>query len=378
MKLQPHIPGNIFYHKEFGRKTLDPSSAPIKTSHFFKLASCTKLITVVAALQCVDRDLITLDEPVKNVLPELAELETISWANVRTKEFKLKKTEKEITLRHLLTHSSGVAYDNISPILKAWRSSRGERSLSMAATVPEAFGCPLLFEPGEGWHYGGGIDWAGYLIRRLNANITLEEFFTENIFKLLGCSAPYPTFDLSKHQDAKEQLVQLVRRKKGGIVPGSIALGEHPVDELGGAGLVCSADHFVAVLADIISDTPSLLKPETADELFKPSFAKGSASHDGMKSMSTIIEAMAGPSSHNGINQSLGGLTVANEVDSIGQPGEIMMWSGYTNTLWIASRKHGIAGFLGAQVVPPDDAVMEEVWKSWREDLWKVWREIAS
>ena len=298
----------------------------------------------------------------------------ISWKNVRQKEFQLKKPKKEITLRQLLTHSSGIGYDNISPILKAWRTWRKERSLSMTATVSEAFGCPLLFEPGEGWHYGGGIDWAGYLVRRLNANITLEQYFIENIFKVIGCLAPYPTFNLSKHPGAKAQLVQLVRRKKGGVIPGSIAIGENPADELGGAGLVCSVDHFVAVLADIISDTPSLLKPETVDELFKPSFAMGSASHNDLKSMSTIIESMAGLGTHDGINQSLGGLTVANRADSVGQPDDVMMWSGYTNTLWIASRNYGVAAFFGAQVVPPDDAVMTEVWKLWRLDFWNVWR----
>jgi CubicO group peptidase (beta-lactamase class C family) len=336
------------------------------------------LITVIAALQCVDRNLVTLDEPVYKILPELAELEIISWTNIKKKEFQLQKSKKDITLRHLLTHSSGIAYDNISPILKVWRTSRGERSLSMTGTVPEAFGCPLLFEPGEGWHYGGGVDWAGYLVRRLNANIALEEYFIENIFKVLGCSAPYPTFDLSKHPDARAQLVQLVRRKKDGLVPGFNAMGENPPDELGGAGLVCSADHFVAVLADIISDTPSLLRPETADELFKPSFAPDSLSHKGLKSMSMIIDSMAGPNSHHKVNQSVGGLTVANGVDSLDPPGDVMMWCGYTNTLWIASRDHGAAGFLGTQIVPPDDALMAEVWKNWREDFWKTWREQTS
>jgi CubicO group peptidase (beta-lactamase class C family) len=117
---------------------------------------------------------------VKRVLPELAELEIISWKNTRKNEFQLTKPKNDITLRHLLTHSSGIACDNISPILKAWRISRGERGMAMAGTVLEAFGCPLLFEPGEGWEYGGGVDWAGYLIRRLNGNITLEEYFISN------------------------------------------------------------------------------------------------------------------------------------------------------------------------------------------------------
>ena len=65
----------------------------------------------------------------------------------------------------LLTHSSGVGYD-VEGRLKAWRQSRGEPSLAVSGHVLAAFSTPLLFEPGEGMAYGGGLDWAGILISR--------------------------------------------------------------------------------------------------------------------------------------------------------------------------------------------------------------------
>jgi CubicO group peptidase (beta-lactamase class C family) len=358
--------------KEYGHQTLEADSPLIKTSNFFKLASCTKLITIIAALQCVDRNLITLDEPISNILPELGQLEIISWTNIQKKEFKLTKAKNQITLRQLLTHSSGIAYDNISPLLKAWRVSKGQRSLTMSGTVPEAFGCPLVFEPGEGWEYGGGVDWAGLLVRRLNNNITLEDYFIQNIFKPLGCSEPHPTFNLSQHPEAKARLVQLVRRTKKGLIAGTVALGENPVDELGGAGLVCSVDHFTAVLADIISNAPKLLKPKTADELFRPQFQLDSAPHKSMKPWGKIIESMAGKVAHDDVNQSLGGMTLVQEGNKGEPPRKITTWSGYTNMLWIASRDVGIAGVIGTQLTPPDDAVMSQVWTEWREDFWRV------
>jgi len=95
--------GKVIYHHLSGETTLDPNAQPIEKDALFKVASCTKLITTIAALQCVERGLITLDEPVYGVLPELSALLVASGEG-------FEKQKKTITLRTLLTHTSGLVY----------------------------------------------------------------------------------------------------------------------------------------------------------------------------------------------------------------------------------------------------------------------------
>jgi hypothetical protein len=75
--------------------------------------------------------------------------------------------------------------------------------------ISKAFGHPLSFEPGQGWAYGPSLDWASLLVRRLNGNITFEQYLIDNIWTPLGQKAPFPTFDLDKHPEYKAKVVQL-------------------------------------------------------------------------------------------------------------------------------------------------------------------------
>lgn len=113
------------------------------------MASCTKLITTIAALQCVERDLVALDEPIETHLPELANPQVIAYDEKSEKEsFILAPVKSKITLRQLVNNSSGPAYDLGEPALEAWRKSRGETPLSLWAPVVPAFSTPLIFETG--------------------------------------------------------------------------------------------------------------------------------------------------------------------------------------------------------------------------------------
>lgn len=107
-------------------------------------------------LQCVERGQIALDETVENILPELAHPGIIS--NETGSPPKIRPAKKKITTRHLLSHTSGLAYDMFSPILTAWRTGRGDSLRGLTGDVTTAHAVPLLFEPGEGWVYGGGVD----------------------------------------------------------------------------------------------------------------------------------------------------------------------------------------------------------------------------
>jgi CubicO group peptidase (beta-lactamase class C family) len=258
----------------------------------------------------------------------------------------------------------------------SWRKSRGEESLALTRPIPEAFGCPLVFEPGEGWTYGGSTDWAGYVVKRLNGNITLDEYFVENIFKPVGCSAPYPTFDLNKHPEAKARLVQASQRApEGGLGEGFVPFAESPVDEQGGVGLACTANQFMAVLGDIISDAPKLLKHETVTALFTPQFIPKSPAFKSLNDSQAVYQGVTGGIVSDTVyNHTLGGLWCGEEVPKVGQPDGVMAWGGAANLMWFASRRHGVAGFAGSQVFPPGDPLIIQMFDAWKKDLWAAWK----
>jgi CubicO group peptidase (beta-lactamase class C family) len=344
---------------------------PLAKDAIFKIASCTKLITTIATLQCVERGLIALDDSVYKVLPELAGSQIIS-SNDDNKPFQYAKPKRDITVRHLLTHSSGIAYDAMLPILAAWRASRGEGLKTFNGTVPDAFTLPLIFEPGEGWVYGGNLDWAGYIVRRLNGNISLGQYFEENIWKRLGIAEPYPTFDLNKHPDLKARLMETAERQPdGSLEPSVTPFAESPVDELGGAGLALSLSQYTAVLADIISDSPKLLKPESITAMFTPQFLPGSPSHVGLLGGKEVFGAMTGGApTDDTVNHGLGGLIIASGVEELGIPKFTLAWGGIPNLVWMANRAKGIAMLYGTQVLPPGDGKSAELLTAFLSDFW--------
>lgn len=119
--------GKEIYSHTSGVTSLDSSSARnITHDSIFRLASCTKLLTSIAALRLVQAGKLDLDdvEIIQKHLPELCAQEV--FTSKPGEELKYEKRKKDITLRHLLTHSSGVSADILSPQLQAYRKSRGE------------------------------------------------------------------------------------------------------------------------------------------------------------------------------------------------------------------------------------------------------------
>jgi len=139
----------------------------ISEQHIFRIASMTKAIASVAALQLVEKGLISLDEPLDEYLPEMALIPILTPDN------KLVKGEIPITLRHLLTHTAGFGYWFTSSQLSNWASLKEELNYNQSYQ-------PRLFEAGTSFMYGTNIDWVGRLVEKIT-DTTLEEYFRTNI-----------------------------------------------------------------------------------------------------------------------------------------------------------------------------------------------------
>jgi CubicO group peptidase (beta-lactamase class C family) len=115
----------------------------------------TKAITTVAALQLVEQGKVDLAEPVVRHLPQLAHLDVLDGFDAAGKP-SLRPAKTPITLRHLLTHTSGLCYDTWDGNMFRYISSTPAANLAKPG--------PLMFEPGARWQYGQGVDWAGRLV----------------------------------------------------------------------------------------------------------------------------------------------------------------------------------------------------------------------
>lgn len=308
--------GKSIYSKTSGYHGLAPDAPPVSADATFWLASCTKLAASIAALQCVERGLFTLDEPVDKILPELASPQIVSSTD-DNKTVSLAPAKTKITLRHLLTHTSGFAYEWAQPGLAAWRASNGsgQTMRDLAGTVTKLYDHPLLFEPGEGWAYGPGIDWAGVMVERANGGVTLGDYMLENIFGRLGGGdvGRSTTFRLhsaaAKEAKIRDRLLPNANRQEDGtLVEKAYGFSEDVQEDSGGAGWYSSVPDYVAILQDLISAEPKLLKKKNLEEwLFKPHITNDNAVRQLVKAR-TAMTPEGDSVSDLPINYALGGL----------------------------------------------------------------------
>jgi CubicO group peptidase (beta-lactamase class C family) len=362
--------GKEMYAKVSGYNSVAADAEALRDDCFLKVASSAKLITTIALLQCIDKGLIGIDDSINKILPELSGKEIV------TKEVKGKlifePSKTSITARQLLSHTSGIGYRFTHPLLTRWAKSEEGRKHQNSYIVTERYDQPLVFEPGTGWLYGAGLDWAGAAVSRLNGGISLEKYMVENIWKRVGLTAPFPTSHISKDPIYEERLMQAGKRLSadGPLRAYKFTYGDNPVDQEGGAGLICTANDFIAVLVDLISDSPKLLKPETISLMFTPQIEAGSVAMSMLLKHRHAWEAVAGPVSDVAVNHGLGGWLVTGDAPEINQPHNLLGGGGALNNTWFASRELGVVGFFATQIFPFGDPVVTELINAWKKDFW--------
>ena len=227
----------VRYSGAFGVR--DQSGAPVRIDAIFSIASMTKAITTVAALQLVERGQLELDQPVGRYLTELAELNILEgFAADGTP--RLRPARKSVTLRHLLTHTSGFCYTT-------WDANLAKYRRGLKGNVPRVD--PLMFEPGERWEYGTGLDWTGRLVEKVSGQ-TLEDYFQTRILRPLGMldtSFVLPAAKFDRFVTAWQ------RRKNGALDPDKRLMPKPPKGFNGGGGLYSTAGDYVRFMQMILN-----------------------------------------------------------------------------------------------------------------------------
>lgn len=182
--------GKIVYHKAFGVANAD--SRELQKDDIFRLASQTKAITSTAAMMLWEEGKFRLDDPVSKFIPEFKDPQILENFDETDSSFTTRPAQNEITIRHLLTHSSGLGYGMIDgdERMKKIYVKAGitdlftTEEIRIGESVKKVAKLPLHHEPGEKFIYSVSIDVLGYLIEVLSGQ-ELDEFFEERIFEPL-------------------------------------------------------------------------------------------------------------------------------------------------------------------------------------------------
>ena len=148
------------YEGAFGTREIG-TNAPMTLDTVVWIASMTKAITATAAMQLVERGKLALDRPATDVVPELVKAQVLDGFDDAGQP-RLRAPKRAITLKHLLTHTAGFAYEIWRPEIAEYQQVTGTPGITTCTNA--ALTTPLLFDPGDRWEYGISIDWAGKMV----------------------------------------------------------------------------------------------------------------------------------------------------------------------------------------------------------------------
>jgi methyl acetate hydrolase len=250
----------VLYQGAFGRR--DIAAGPAMTDDtIVRIASMTKTVTSVAAMQLVEQGKLTLDEPIGRILPELATPQVLVGFDAASKP-RLRPARRPITLRHLLTHTAGFGYEMLNSELTRYIHRTDTPSISTGKLA--SLRLPLLFDPGERWQYGINTDWVGRAVEAVSRK-TLDVYYREHIFAPLGMTDT--EFALSPEQASR--LVSVHKRAADGSLE-PITLDSPPAQPefwAGGGGLYSTGRDYLTFLRMVLDHGRfggvRLLRPET-------------------------------------------------------------------------------------------------------------------
>jgi len=220
----------IIYQGAFGGADI-AEARPLKLDALFRIASMTKAVTSTAAMQLVEQGRFAIEDPVEKYLPEFAKLSVFESFDGATGAYRVRPATKAVTVRHLLTHTSGLGYAFTNPTVRDFKPRAGEE-------YPVG---PLVFEPGERWLYSTSTDWVGRLVEKVSGQ-SLEDYFRQHIFTPLGMADTF--YFVPKDKEAR--LVTVNRRTAdGSIAKESVQPPTSGFTPIGGGGLSSTAYDYL-------------------------------------------------------------------------------------------------------------------------------------
>jgi len=368
-----HMPGIIvaaasdketLYEGAFGTREIGTND-PMTIDTVVWLASMTKAVTATAAMQLVEKGKLVLERPASEIVPQIGRAQVLDGWDGNTP--RLRAPKRPITLRHLLTHTAGYAYEIWSADVARYQEVTQTPGITTCANA--ALTTPLLFDPGDRWEYGINIDWVGKMVEAASGQ-TLDRYFEDHIFRPLGMTDT--SFRLSPSQRARLSRVHQ-RDEKGVLTPIEFALPETPEFWMGGGGLYGTARDYLAFARMILNggtgNGAQVLRRETIEQMAQ--------NHIGALEVTTLRTAMPGLSNDvelfPGTSVKWGLSFVINTQPSReGRAAGTLAWAGLANTYYWIDRTRRVCGVFLSQLLPFCDRTALDLYAKFETEIYKA------
>ena len=357
----------LFYEGAFG--TRDLAKGPAMTlDTVFRIASMTKLVTSVAAMQLVEQGRLQLNDPVPAIDPALSAPQVLDGFDGSGAPL-LRPAKRPITLRHLLTHTAGFSYEQWDANTARYVKTTGMPSTSTGKLA--ALRLPLAFDPGERWEYGVNIDWVGLIVEAISGQ-KLDAYVQQHITGPLGMKDT--GFVITPEQRARQASVHQ-RLADGSLQPQPLETPFTPEFWAGGGGLYSTATDYItllqAILRDGALDGTRILRPETVALM----------SRNQIGDLEAGILKTTGPARSNdvdffpGISLKWGLGTMINmQPGANGRSAESLTWAGLFNTHYWIDPARRVTGVLMTQVLPFGDPRTMKLYGQFEHSIYDAMR----
>ena len=355
----------VIYDRAFGRRALG-GAAPMTPDTVFWIASMTKAVTATAVMQLVEQGRLDLDADCGRLVAALANPRVLTGFDAAGKPT-LRPARGAITLRHLLTYTAGFAYEMWNAEMLAY-SAHTRLSRNATFRRPEDV-FPLAFDPGTGWAYGIGIDWAGKVLEAVTGQ-SLADYFDEHIFAPLAMTSS----GYALRPGIAERLAnQHQRHPEGRLEVVEYSPSQKPDTFLGGGGLYSTTGDYGRFMRMILNggalDGRRVLAPETVAAMSRSH--TGSIAVEGLRTAQPLISNDA--DFFPGMAKAWGLSFLINTTDVAGRRSAgSLCWAGLRNTYYWIDPKRQIAGTVMTQILPFADAPVLRLFEGFETEIYRA------
>jgi len=349
----------VIYEGAFGLRCLG-TQARMSTDTVFRIASMVKLLTSVAAMQLVESGKLSLDDPADKVDPELGAAQVLTGFDANGKP-QLRPPLRPITLRNLLTHTSGFSY----PL---WNEN-AVRYYAVAGKTKGLPRRPLFFDPDSRWSYGGSIDAVGRLVE-LASGEPLDRYFRSHICQPLGMNDT--GFEITADQRAREANLH-VRKPDGALVAKPMEKANEPHSHSGGGGIYSTAPDYLTLLRALLDrgnlDGAKILRPETVAMMSRNQTGDIEAGHMKTTSpgLSNDVDFFPGVR----LRWAFGHMTNLDPVKA-GRKAGSLTWAGLYNTYYWIDPASNVAGVIMMQILPFADTRAVDLYRRFERGVYRA------